>query len=222
MDAGATLAKSQQSQADGMDNQGHRLYRWHRRRHRCYRELRAERAALQRREPTQGSDRARAGALGRFHVHRDRRQSNPHGHGDDADHREKHWQGSSYKRIHRRAGIQPVPEKKIGNPYYDDPPTVTDQTCRNKVNPKMKEFPLGPGEQSVINVQQARATFTLIKTKDASVSFGAPAVEPEPPPGEKPSKPDPIFPDTAMQWYAPVCVYYFDKAGTQYGSCRML
>ena len=113
-----------------------------------------------------------------------------------------------------------VPEKKIGDPFYDDLPSITDQTCKQKVSPKMKAFPVNGEQEVAVNIVQGIMAVSLIKTKDISVTFGGPQQEPESPEGEKSSSRVPIGKDAVFQLYAPVCVYYFDENGERYGSCR--
>jgi hypothetical protein len=114
-----------------------------------------------------------------------------------------------------------VPEQKIGNPFYDDLPSITEETCKQKVSPKMKAFPVHGGQEVSVNMVQSIGTLSLIKTNSVSITFGGPQQEPETPAGEKPSERVPLTKDTIFQLYGPVCVYYFDEDGTQYyGSCR--
>lgn len=112
-----------------------------------------------------------------------------------------------------------VPEKKIANPFYDDPPEITDQTCKMRVNPKMKEFPVYAGQEVAIDIAQTAGTISLIKTNSVSVAFGLPQPEPKPAPGEKREGVH-IAKDATFQLYAPICVYYFESDGTLHGNCR--
>lgn len=116
--------------------------------------------------------------------------------------------------------FQLVPEKKVGDPFYDEPPSITDQTCRNKVSPKMKMFSVYSGQGVYVDLAQTEGVISLIKTKSVTLTFGIPPQEPEPPTGEKPSKRVPFDKDTRFQLYAPVCVYYDDGDGLSYGSCN--
>lgn len=116
--------------------------------------------------------------------------------------------------------LQLVPEKKIGDPFFDDPPAITDETCKANASPKARMFPAHGGEETGIDIAQSAGTVSLIKTKSVSVTLGGPQKEPETPAGEKPSARVPIAKDAVFQLYAPVCVYYFDEDGARYGSCR--
>lgn len=113
-----------------------------------------------------------------------------------------------------------VPEKRIGNPFYDDVPSITDETCKQNIVPKMKAFPVNGGQEVAVNMVQSAETVSLIKTKSISITLGGPQKEPETPAGEKPSDRVPIAKDTVFQLYAPVCVYYFDENGARYGTCQ--
>ncbi len=108
-----------------------------------------------------------------------------------------------------------VPEKKVGVSIIDDPPSITDQTCKMRVPPKMKEIPVYAGQEVGIDMAEAAGTQNLIKTN--SVNVGGP--EPGPPPGEKREG---VHIDKAatFQLYAPICVYYSDQDGVLYGNCR--
>jgi hypothetical protein len=113
-----------------------------------------------------------------------------------------------------------VPEKKIGVPFFDDSPSVTDQTCSAKVEPKMKMFPVYAGKEVSIELRQSVGIVSLVKTNSVSVTLGGPQKEPETPPGEKPESVQ-IAKDAAFQLYDPICVYYVDRNGVQYGDCQL-
>jgi hypothetical protein len=113
-----------------------------------------------------------------------------------------------------------VPEKKIGDPFFDDLPSITDQTCAQKVDSKMKAFPVNGGQEVRVDMAQSAETMSLIKTNSVSITLGGPQKEPETPAGETPSARVPIAKEDIFQLYAPVCVYYFDEDGKRYGSCR--
>ena len=112
-----------------------------------------------------------------------------------------------------------VPESKTGNQMFDDLPTITEETCKQKVSPTAKAFPVNGGQEVRVDMVQAAGTMSLIKTNSVSASFGGPQKEPETPPGESSDR-IPIAKDAVFQLYAPVCVYYFDEDGERYGSCR--
>jgi hypothetical protein len=114
--------------------------------------------------------------------------------------------------------FQLVPEKKTGVQFLDTPTPITDDTCKLKISPKAKEFPVHIGEEVSIDMQQAVGAISLIRTNEISVSFGAPQPEPQTPPGEKPEAVY-IAHDAIFQMYAPICVYYFDQDGNRYGGC---
>ncbi len=106
-----------------------------------------------------------------------------------------------------------VPEKKVGNPFYDDVPRITDQTCKQVVPPQMKAFPINAGQEVRVDMTGGVSTTSLIDT--TSITIGQ---EPEPPPGQKFTR-TVIAKDAIFELYAPVCVYYFDEDGERYGSC---
>jgi hypothetical protein len=112
-----------------------------------------------------------------------------------------------------------VPEKKIGNPIFDDLPPITDETCKLQVSPKMKDFPINGGQEVSIDMVQGMEVQSLIRTNSISMTFGGPQKEPEPAVGEDPARVA-IAKDAIFQLYAPVCVYYFSEDGERYGSCR--
>jgi len=112
-----------------------------------------------------------------------------------------------------------VPEKKIGNPFFDDIPSITDQTCKEKVSPKMKAFPVYGGQEVRVDMVQSAGTFSLVKTSSVTVTLGGPQKEPETPAGQEPDRIS-VAKDAIFQLYAPVCVYYFDEDGERYGGCR--
>lgn len=111
--------------------------------------------------------------------------------------------------------LRPVPENKTGDPFYDDPPSITDQMCAAQVQPKMKQFPVHGGEEVGVNLANTAAGIGH-NTSNVSVSLGWPPKEPDTVTGDK----LPIAKDAIFQLYGPVCVYYFDENGVRYGSCR--
>jgi hypothetical protein len=76
-----------------------------------------------------------------------------------------------------------------------------------KISPKMKAFPVRGGEEVRLNMVQSAETFSLIKTKSVSVTFGGPQREPETPPGEKEVRvsiaKDALFQLYALVWTCP-------------------
>ena len=115
--------------------------------------------------------------------------------------------------------LQLVPEKPIGLHEIDDVPSIDDQFCNQKFSPKMKEFPVGSGEEVSVDMRQAMGAQSLIKTNSISVTFGGPQKEPEATPGQA-SAGIIIDKDAIFQLYAPVCVIYTAEDGTPYASCR--
>lgn len=116
--------------------------------------------------------------------------------------------------------FKPVPEKKLGDPFYDDPPPIEEQTCMMKVEPKMSPFPVHGGEEVEVNLRQSAGSISLFKGTHAIIGFGGPQDENKVFPGENPAERIPVDNDTLFQLYAPICVYYFDESGKRYGSCR--
>ena len=92
-----------------------------------------------------------------------------------------------------------IPDKRTGIPFYDDPPQITEQTCRSHVSPKVQPFPLNAGEEKFINSGQSVGAVSLIPT-----------------PGAKPVIPK----DATLQWYFSTCVYYLDEDGEPHGTCQ--
>lgn len=111
-----------------------------------------------------------------------------------------------------------VPEKKTGFLFFDNREFVTEETCRTREPPKMKMMPVYAGQEVSIDLIQSVEAVSLFKTKSISVSLGSPQPEPEPSPGEKLRVQ--IARDAIFQLYGPVCVYYSDRRGAAYGSCR--
>jgi hypothetical protein len=117
-------------------------------------------------------------------------------------------------------GEQLVPQEKTGVSNIDDVPTITDQICGAKVSPTSKMFPVYSGQEISIDMSQSVGMQSLIKTGSASVAFGSPQPEPEPTPGKEASAPVQIARDALFLFYDPICVYYSDRSGAPYGSCR--
>lgn len=113
-----------------------------------------------------------------------------------------------------------VPEKKLGDPFFDDLPSITDSNCKVRPAPKMKLFPVHAQEEVSANIRQTVGVVSLVKTNQVSVTLGGPQPEPQTPKGETPAPRPPIDKDTVFQLYGPVCVYYSDYKGNTYGSCR--
>jgi hypothetical protein len=119
-------------------------------------------------------------------------------------------------------GFRLVPQKKIGIPFFDTPSTITDEMCAGKISPQTKEFPIYAGQETYLNMVQSVGVQSLMKnTHSVSVTLGGPQLEPQPPTGEKLSGRALIDANTTFEMYAPICVYYFDRDGTRYGSCRL-
>jgi hypothetical protein len=112
-----------------------------------------------------------------------------------------------------------VADKKVGNPFLDEVPEVTDKTCRAETSPKAKAFPVHGFEEVVENMTESAETFSLVKTKNLTVTLDGPQTEPQPPAGEKVER-TAVSKETVFKLYVPVCVYYFDSDGVRYGSCR--
>src|ERR1700730_13713806 len=94
-----------------------------------------------------------------------------------------------------------VPDNKIGIPAFDNPPSITDESCGLKVESKTKQFPVYAGQEVSMGVNSEVGIRTLgNELKDL----------------QKPSIPA----DAIFQLYATVCVYYFDRDGARYGTCR--
>ncbi len=112
-----------------------------------------------------------------------------------------------------------IPNKKVGVPFLDDLPNITEETCKQIVSPKMKAFPVRAEEEVRVDMKMSAGATSLIKTNSISVSFGNPQTEPQTPPGQSEDKIS-IDKDAAFQLYMPFCVYYFGEKGERYGSCR--
>jgi hypothetical protein len=113
-----------------------------------------------------------------------------------------------------------VPNKKIGDPFYGGPPVIEQQNCWNTVKPEMTPFPVERDQEVRADIRQSAFSTALAKSTSNTVSFSGPQDESGANAGENPSERLTLPKDTVFQLYAPVCVYYFDKSGKRYGSCR--
>lgn len=118
------------------------------------------------------------------------------------------------------ADLKLVPDQKTGAPIIDNAPSITDQTCRTKLSPSSKMFPVYAGQDVYVDVRQSVAVQSLVKTNSVSVGLGAPQPEPKASPDQGLSKPIKIAKNAPFQLYAALCVYYSDRNGVQYASCR--
>ena len=67
-----------------------------------------------------------------------------------------------------------VPNIKVGEPFFDDPPTIDGATCKPEVATEMKAFPVRSGEEVVVNIKQGAGTISLIKTHSVTTAFAGP------------------------------------------------
>lgn len=112
-----------------------------------------------------------------------------------------------------------VPEQATNNPEFDQPPIVTDDTCKKRGKPMIKEIPLGSRLQTPLDVRQVVEVFPLFKMKSGSITIDTQGSDPIPPPDLKPSDWTHIAPDAVLQLYIVACVDYSDKDGAAYASC---
>ncbi len=112
-----------------------------------------------------------------------------------------------------------VPDVKTGVPIIDEIPPINDRTCQLKVSPSSKMFPVYAGQEVFVDMVQSVGVQSLIKTGSVSVALGAPQPEPQTPAGQEPG-PIRVAKGAAFQLYAPICVYYSDRSGALYATCR--
>jgi hypothetical protein len=89
--------------------------------------------------------------------------------------------------------VKIVPEQKTGEPTFDDPPSITDTTCKNPGKPPKNLFPVYRGKEIEIPIRQVTETYSLEKK---------------------------IASGTKFSLYAAFCINYTDGSGKPYGSCR--
>lgn len=119
------------------------------------------------------------------------------------------------------ADAKPVLENRIGDPELDDPPVIEERSCMSDIKPKMAQFPVHRGEEVRVDMVQSANTIGLVKSSELQMSFNGPRDDSKPWPDESPLPlRASITNNTSFQFYAPVCVYYFDESGKRYGSCR--
>jgi len=109
-----------------------------------------------------------------------------------------------------------VPEQKTNNPALDNPPIVTDETCKMRGKPTAKAIPLGSHLKTPLDVRQIAGLFPLFNTGN-SVTLGG--GDPIPSPDLKPSDWTHIAPDAKVGLYVVACVDYSGEDGTSYVSC---
>jgi hypothetical protein len=117
-----------------------------------------------------------------------------------------------------------IPENKTGIPALDNPFEITERNCEvPQVRPEARTVttPLNVGQETYIDYSASAGIFWISPEPVNSVTatWGAPHKSP-PPEGSdiKKSKTE-IALDGAVRLYAPICVFYFDASGNQYGSC---
>lgn len=98
---------------------------------------------------------------------------------------------TAYKVFPYTSHMQVVPEQKLGQPFYDDPPVVTDETCSQPTVIAKFAFPLAPGVEN--QSQSPSATGTI----------------------------PPLQNGAHFQLFLSECVYYSDDNGGAYGTCDL-
>ena len=94
-----------------------------------------------------------------------------------------------------------IPDKPTGIKFYDERTKVTEATCTMRTNPKMQPFALNSGQEMPVELAQSAGAMSM--------------------PGTflKPPKPL-IDKDDTLQWYLPICAFYFDEEGNSHGTCQ--
>jgi hypothetical protein len=82
-----------------------------------------------------------------------------------------------------------VPEKRSGDQEVDRPPSITEDSCKQKLLPGAKMFPMYPGQELSVEIRQSVAKFP------------------------------PLGGDAIVQLYSAQCVYYSDEYSTDHGTC---
>ena len=127
--------------------------------------------------------------------------------------------GGDAKDVFTMAIAKLVTEQPTDNPEFDESSLVTDDTCKGRGKPMVKEMPLGSRRQTFLDIRQVSGIFTLFRMKSGSITFDQQGSDPTPPPDIKPSDWTHIAPDAKLQIYIVACVDYSDKAESAYASC---
>lgn len=113
-----------------------------------------------------------------------------------------------------------IPEQKTGFKEVDDIPSLNAELCKIRPSAKAQMFGVERGQEMGVNIRQAAAVYSLVKTDTVTITLGGQQTEPVPDPNSKPSDQIKLPSNARFQLYMPVCAYYQGFDGKNYGTCK--